>query len=136
VGIDLHPIDIRDPAASRWLRALVWADRTDRLRLLERALAFAVEIGPPPVLRGDALESLAAVLATAPPGSLPCVVHSFTTYQLPAAARERIASIASDAGAVGISVEWIETPATTVEVDGERLATSDPHGHWIEAEAS
>jgi hypothetical protein len=35
VGLDLHPLDVRDPDAALWLRALVWPDEVGRAELLD-----------------------------------------------------------------------------------------------------
>jgi hypothetical protein len=40
-GLDLHPIDVRDDDAVRWLMACVWADHDERRRRLEGAIEVA-----------------------------------------------------------------------------------------------
>lgn len=57
VGVDLEPIDPRDPEQTRWLRALVWPDQPERRRLLDDALTLSSE-DPPTVLRGDLITLL------------------------------------------------------------------------------
>ena len=37
VGLDLSPVDISDPDAVDWLRALVWPERVDEAQMLEDA---------------------------------------------------------------------------------------------------
>src|SRR5437764_590450 len=53
LGLDLNPVDVRDPDAIRWLRALVWPEHCERADLLQRALAV-VQQDPPDMRAGDA----------------------------------------------------------------------------------
>ena len=45
-GVDLDPVDVRDPAAVLWLRALIWPGGEARAEQLERAVALAREDPP------------------------------------------------------------------------------------------
>lgn len=66
VGVDLHPVDLRDPGERLGLRACVWGDQPDRLERLDGAIAtFLALAGPdaPTLQQGDMVE---AVLAAAP----------------------------------------------------------------------
>jgi hypothetical protein len=89
VGIDLNPVDIRDPDEALWLRALVWPEHRERMAVLESAMTLARD-GPPPLLAGDATEVLPEVLAAVPEGLTVCVFHSFVLNQVHAEARERL----------------------------------------------
>jgi hypothetical protein len=60
LGLDLEPIDPRDPVGSRWLRACVWADERKRDSQLVAALGRA-RADPPNVVRGDAATDLVHV---------------------------------------------------------------------------
>ena len=70
VGIDLNPPDLTDPDDARWLLACVWPG-TGRFQRTSRAIAVG-QADPPPVLRGDALETLPGVLADRERGGLWC----------------------------------------------------------------
>jgi hypothetical protein len=59
-GIDRSPVDLRDEADVRWLRACLWPDQATRHARLEAALQVAREHGPVEIHRGDALELLPA----------------------------------------------------------------------------
>lgn len=142
VGLDLNPIDVRDHDATRWLRALIWPEQTDRAHLLERALVLA-EAQPPPLRAGNALELLPQAFAEAPDTAQLCVVHTFTLNQFSAAMRAQfghlIASHSHQRPIAVISVEWREPfpPLTLAHweqglcVAERELATCDPHGAWI-----
>jgi hypothetical protein len=54
-GIDRSPVDLRDEADVRWLRACLWPDQAARHARLEAALQVAREHGPVEIHRGDAL---------------------------------------------------------------------------------
>jgi hypothetical protein len=52
-GLELFPIDVSDENERRWLKALVWPERTDRLAKLEGALKVAAI--HPPTIKGGTL---------------------------------------------------------------------------------
>lgn len=64
-GIDLNPVDLGDPEAAPWLETLVWPGNEPRADRLRSAIAVARE-HPPTVVRGDLLDGLSALAATAP----------------------------------------------------------------------
>jgi hypothetical protein len=66
IGLDINPLDVRDPETRAWLRALVWPEHPDRLEILDAALRVARR-DPPLVLRGDLVDDLAPLVAQAPP---------------------------------------------------------------------
>src|SRR6476661_3256212 len=72
VGVDLDPVDVRDPAAVLWLRALIWPGGEARAEQLERAVALARE-DPPRLVAGDALALLPRMLDEAPRDATVCV---------------------------------------------------------------
>jgi hypothetical protein len=95
VGIDLNPIDLLDPEAVLWLRALVWPEHTERAELLEQAVKIAQE-NPPTLVAGDGVESLPAVLEAVPNDSVLCIMRMFTPVT---ASRDRFSSMISAYGA-------------------------------------
>jgi hypothetical protein len=109
VGIDLSPIDVRDAAAVRWLRALIWPEHNDRARLLEQAVESARRV-PPSLVAGNAADLLPQILATVPQEQVLCVYHSYTLNQCPPAIREKILEDLSDFARkrdfFRISLEW------------------------------
>jgi hypothetical protein len=64
-GLDLNPLDVADAGTVAWLRALVWPEHTDRMAILEAAVALA-RLHPPRLVRGDMLRDLPALAAEAP----------------------------------------------------------------------
>src|SRR5216683_4383352 len=64
-GLDLRPIDIRDPEQVAWLEALVWPDEGNRLQLLRAALEVA-RLDPPRVIEGDLRTDIRALVAEMP----------------------------------------------------------------------
>jgi hypothetical protein len=71
IGLDRAPVDVTDEDELAWLEACVWADQLDRIRLL-RAAAAAQRKDPPELIRGDAVDDLAAAADHA--GELPLIV--------------------------------------------------------------
>lgn len=143
LGIDLRPIDVCDPDAALWLRALVWPDEGGRAALLQQALRVAQQ-HPPRLLAGNVLEQLPAALATVPADETLCVFHTHTMNQLSAEARASLAALLKE-GAVArdlyrISIEWLgqehpqlECVAFESGVQTESLlAHCGSHGEWLE----
>lgn len=143
LGIDLNPLDVRDPAAVRWLRALIWPEHAERRALLDQALA-AVQADPPELRAGDAVDLLPGVLADLPANVLPCVFHSYTLNQFTPLRRAQWAGILATVGEVRdlacISIEssgW-DQPYLTLQywqgrwITNRPLARCNPHGAWIE----
>jgi hypothetical protein len=143
VGLDLNPIDVRDPDAALWLRALVWPDEVGRAELLQQAVQVAQQ-DPPRLLAGDALDILPEVLATIPPDQAVCVFHTHTINQFPAEARARLTTLLAN-HAFGrklyrVAIEWLGETHPRLELisyeDGVKtehlLAYCDSHGEWLE----
>ncbi len=85
-GIDLDPVDVRDPDATRWLEACLWPGVTDRQERLRRAIELARHAPHPPQLHtGDVLDLLDPVIEDLPPGAVPVV---FSTWALAYLTRE------------------------------------------------
>ncbi len=64
-GLDLNPLDVTDSADVHWLACLLWPGEGER----EAGLTAAVEVArrdPPTVHRGNLLEDLGALAASAP----------------------------------------------------------------------
>ena len=95
LGIDLNPIDVRDPNARLWLRALIWPEHRERARLLGRAIE-AAKRDPPPLIAGDAIEVLPNILPSVPLDCTLCVFRVWTS--LPQRAREQLSSLMAQYG--------------------------------------
>ena len=142
VGLDLTPIDVRDPDAVLWLRALVWPDEVGRAELLQRALQIA-QRDPPRLIAGNALDLLPAVLATIPDDQTLCVFHTHTLNQFPPEARERLSCLLAEQGAkrdlFRVSIEWLGREHPRLELvsfEGgvqteQLLAYCSHHGEWL-----
>ncbi len=144
VGIDLHPIDINDPDAVLWLRALIWPEHRERVSRLQQALEVARQ-SPPRLVAGDALKLLPELAASVPGNTTLCIFHSFTLNQFAAEARERLASLLRELSAqrtiFRISFEELSrmrypqlrlityTQGTGAE---QLLASGSSHGRWLE----
>ena len=105
IGIDQNPIDVVDERQALLLQCFVWADQTERLERLRRAIALARR-DPPMLVRGDYVELVPDVLARRDPDVLTVVFNSATTSYLPRERRERLRAGLEEAGAGG-SLAWI-----------------------------
>lgn len=126
-GIDLHPIDLRDPDEVSWLETLVWPEHGARAERLRRAVAVAAP-DPPGVLAGDLLVDLDALVAQAPADATVVVFHSAVLSYLPS--RELIDEFA--AHVQRLPVTWIsnESPLLLPQFNGS-LAEDPPKSKFL-----
>jgi hypothetical protein len=144
VGLDLNPIDIYDEAETRWLKALIWPEHRDRVRLLEAALALAREV-PIPLLAGNAVLTLPEALNQVPDDAVLCIFHSYTLNQMPVDVRSRTLDVISahsqKRNIYRVSQEWYgnqDKPQLELYsydqngIEAELLAYPESHGRWLE----
>lgn len=81
-GVDLNPVDVTDPDSRSWLQALVWPENADQRTLLSAALTL-VALDPPPIHRGDAIDTLSGIGAQLPAGEPRLVFHCATRIHVP-----------------------------------------------------
>jgi hypothetical protein len=144
VGIDLNPINVRNPEEMLWLRSLVWPENTRRAELLQQAIGLAKQ-EPPRVVAGDVLDVLPDVLSGLPGDTTICLFHSHTVYQFPQELRDRLSSLiveySRNRNLFEVSFEWWrgkDQPLLELSRvhDGHReeevLAYCNPHGEWLQ----
>jgi Uncharacterized protein conserved in bacteria (DUF2332) len=146
-GLDLNPLDVRDPADLAWLEALVWPEHADRVETL-RAAARVVAADPPRLTRADLMTGLADLVAAAPADATVVVQNSAALYYLtPADLKTFAATMAGlrrTRGVVWLSNEgWTVLPDVAARLpeglspqfilarDGEPVALTDPHGRSV-----
>jgi len=143
VGIDLAPLDVRQPADAAWLRALIWPEQRARAARLRQAIALARR-RPPDVRRGDGVRLLPGLLAALPAGEPVCVMHAFTFNQVDASARRRVEARLHAGARVRplyrLGYEWgvgraprleLEAYATSRSAGPMVLADACAHGSWL-----
>ena len=160
-GIDLHPIDVDDAAAIRWLRACLWPHDGERRARFDAAVAIARTQRWPLSATTDAAASIAEWLAGVPEDVTPIVFNSWVLSYFDAALLrrhvDRLLGLVADRRVVWISAEdptlsrtwWPAMPRvdamkrpnatawTLARADQrggvawELAATSHAHGHWM-----
>jgi hypothetical protein len=95
-GIDLDPIDVRNPAARSWLEACAPPEASALARLA--AAIETARLNPVLPVAGDVVDALPGVLASFPPGNSIVVADSYTAVFLPPGRRDRLAAILAEAG--------------------------------------
>lgn len=143
-GIDLHPVDLTDPEAALWLRALIWPEHEDRATQLNAAMSLA-RVDPPEVIKGDATEILAEVVEQAPTESTLCIFHNSALIYFPKADRRRFREVIGELS-VTRDIYWLSAEGRwgydyiVLELakvrggtmTGRELAKVDHHGRWLE----
>lgn len=146
LGVDLHPVDARDPDQRQWLQALIWPEHRDRIGQLRAALD-AVADNPPTILQGDAIDLLPDLDASRLPDDIPLVVfHAMVRIHVPANRRNAfdraIDALAQRRRLLHIS---LELPPADAPYDrtghllalrdscgpDRDLALAEGHGRWI-----
>ncbi len=144
-GLDLHPVDVGDSGARRWLSCLVWPEHTDRAERLAAALDAAAD-DPPRVVRGDLLDDLPALLDQVPRGCTPVVLHSAALVYVEPDRRAALVELLARRGVHRLGAEGAEVlpavaaripPGTAtdhrfvVSLDDRPLALAHPHGRSV-----
>jgi len=140
-GVDLNPLDPRDPDHAMRLRAYLWADQADRVALTNAAIAAATVT----VEKGDAIDWLSGRLPHRD-GQLHLIYSTVAWQYFPKAAQERGTALIEAAGATATK----DTPLAWfgMETDGQGngaaltlrlwpgdetidLGRADFHGRWV-----
>ena len=143
-GLDLNPLDPADPDTAAWLATLIWPEHEHRRRRLASALRLAAA-STLRIDRGDLRHRLTALLAEAPAGATPVVLHSATLAYLPALDRAAITDAIAASNARWISFEGrgVITPTGQLPepltpetlflaaLDRSPIALSNGHGDTI-----
>ncbi|HTS97482.1 MAG TPA: DUF2332 domain-containing protein [Streptosporangiaceae bacterium] len=103
-GIEVHPVELRDPAARGWLEACAPPEASALTRL-----AAAIEVArrhPAPVVAGDAVDALPGLLGDLPRPGRVIVIDAYLAVFLDPGRRARLAGILADAARAG-PVTWL-----------------------------
>lgn len=141
-GLELNPIDLRDPLSRLWLKALVWPELTERHRRLDLAVASQLA-HPVAIFRGDAMKLLGPCVETLLADGAAVVFHSHVTYQFSAEMRAALDALLlklSSARPIHrISIEFHDGGYPIRHgvyaggsVTHTVLGRCDPHGMWLE----
>jgi hypothetical protein len=94
-GLDVHPVDVADPAARAWVEACAPPEATALSRL-----AAAIEVArrhPVPLVAGDVIDALPGVLDRFPPERPVLVTDAYLAVFLSDGQREQLAAICARA---------------------------------------
>lgn len=145
-GVDLNPLDVRDPDQVAWLETLVWPEHSSRRERLHAAVEM-VAAAPPHLVRGDLVEMTQELVEMAPAGSHVVIFHSAVLVYLQAERREKFVALISSLP----NVTWVsnegsgvlpsvteQVPVATggrtiLAVNGKPVALAGPHGQSYQA---
>jgi hypothetical protein len=143
LGIDLNPVDVTSEDAARLLECFVWADQTERLERLRRAVAVLRE-DPPELVQGDYVDVLPQVLAGRDPDALTVVFQIASTPYVAEEGRRRLYTELAQAGRDG-SLAFLNATRPDADWHGEgyglelqtwpgerrHVGHLDFHGEWL-----
>lgn len=125
-GLDLAPLNVRDPADMLWLETLLWPQQMERRERLRAATNIALK-HPPLLVTGDAVDDLVSLANQAPDAATLVIVSSAVLVYLPAERRARFAQVVRDLGA-----RWVSLEGTGgLERVAAALPTAVPQGRFV-----
>jgi hypothetical protein len=138
LGIDLNPVDLRDPIERRWFEALIWPEHATRRRLAAAAIDDLLR-DPPSIVKGDARDVLESQLGAVPSDTTLVVYNSAALCQGGAVEQKAIANVLT-AFSSRRPIHWLSCESQEMllrAVDHGRivetkLANMDGHGRWLE----
>jgi hypothetical protein len=156
IGIDHDPVDLSDAEQISWMRACIWPDHGERLRMFDAAVEIA-RSDPPNVIQGDMVDTVASAVDMAPDNSTVCVFSTSAIAYLRRARREELADLLSELskkrpilwvtgegpsivpGAPApmealerVAVPMILTQLRNDQADHRLLGLTGAHGGWLE----
>ena len=123
VGVDLHPVNVRDERERLWLRALVWPEDKHKAALLEAALRM-LSSERPRLIEGDALDVCPQLAADLPFGEPRVVFHAATRMHVPEERRHLFDSAIDAVGHSGPLFHVWQEPTWAPHHD----SVADPRG--------
>lgn len=137
IGLDLHPVDVKEPDQAAWLRALIWPEHKDRHHMLRAAIQMFIN-NPQTLRTGDALQTVPQTLNEIPSNTTLCICHSFTLNQFSPEMREQFDTLLTTHSKIRpiyrISAEGNSLDLRTYnqgKCTTQNLAEVNPHGRWI-----
>jgi hypothetical protein len=142
-GIDRSPIDVTSPEGALLLKSFVWADQTDRLERLDRAIE-TLRLDPPVLEVGDIAERLPDVLAERRLGALTVVYATAVLSYLGDRQGDVLATLEEAGRQFPLAFLWTGQPGQGEhsywglwlrlwpEEDELLLAHAGFHGQWLE----
>jgi hypothetical protein len=138
LGIDLSPVDLRDPIERRWFDALIWPEHASRRRLAQAAIDELLR-DPPALVRGDAVRVLESQLGAVPADTAPVVYNIAALCQGGAIEENAIAQILV-AFSSRRPIHWLHCEREEMllrrldrgRVSETKLANIAGHGRWLE----
>jgi hypothetical protein len=135
-GIDLDPVDVTTDEGALLLESFVWADQTERLERLRRAVE-AVRADPPELIRGDYVELLPRLLGERRDDVLTVVFQTASLIYLTPERRDALYETLEQAGRTA-PLAWL-TYENELGLElrvwphrQRRVARMDFHGAWLE----
>jgi hypothetical protein len=145
-GVDIAPIDVRDPAAAERLTAYVWVDQKERFARTEAAITL-IRADYPMLEKGDAADFVELRLREPQAANTTRVLmHSIVWQYLPPETQQRITTAMEAAG----TAATVDRPLAWIAFEADRelkqhavrlriwpgnvdvvIAIAHPHASWI-----
>lgn len=82
IGVDLHINDLANREDELWLKALIWPEHKERVKLLEQA-ATLLKTQSVQLVEGDGISLLPNIASQIPEDTVICVFHTHVANQIP-----------------------------------------------------
>lgn len=149
IGIDQNPIKPSNENDKLWLKALVWADHTERFDIMDNALSLD-ELNKIHFYRGDSIEDYRKIIESIPKEENLIIYATHTLYQFSQEAKINFYTMLDEIGtqrdfhfisaeATKAQLEKYTTKNTVVELTSYShttksetwIAETNGHGNWI-----
>lgn len=140
IGLDLNINDLSNPEDYLWLKALIWPEHQDRLKLFDSA-AECLKENPIKLVEGDGVLLLPDLVETLPKDSAICIFHTHVANQIPNKSKidllDSIAKIGRERDVFHIyNNMWDRQLHLDYFINGveykKTIGNTDGHGRWFE----
>lgn len=97
IGVDLQIVDISKADQYTWMKALIWPEQTERLRLFEQASSSMNKIHSQ-LIEGDGVALLPSLAEDVPKHSALCIYHTHVANQMPKQIKEDLLKTVEELG--------------------------------------
>ncbi|WP_456275244.1 DUF2332 domain-containing protein [Bacillus sp. AK128] len=144
IGVDLHLNDVRNNEDFLWLKALIWPEHAERIRLLEQA-ASCIKETPVNLIEGDGIDLLSKIAAEIPSEYTICIFHTHVANQFSVESKHKLLQTIKEIGSSrevfhlynNIWDQRLHLDYIVDQIEYENIiGNTEGHGRWFTWELS